>query len=207
MRADELVHDLRSLLARLAKHPADRLADKELLLVEHPRGKTREQHPIPLPALQLIVLREERGAADPEVLLRSPFRQPAPRRRIAPDDVADDPDGEPIDVRPRVRRVDEIEEPGQVALLEHRSPAIEQPERRGTQVVLVGRVGAERDLAELAAVEIRVLARVLPRDAVQLGQGHAVEGHVALQVRLVPARTLGGARRPEAPVERREPAG
>src|SRR5439155_1202003 len=81
-----------------AQHPADRFADEELLLVEHRIRQPREEGPLALSDLQLIVLREQRRAADPEVLLLPPLREPAQRRRVPRDDVTDHPDGEPIDV-------------------------------------------------------------------------------------------------------------
>ena len=46
MFAQELEHKVGTLLADLAQHPADRLADEELALTEHRRGETREQREV-----------------------------------------------------------------------------------------------------------------------------------------------------------------
>ena len=60
--------------------------------------------------------------------------------------------------------------------------------------MLIRRVGAERQFPQRATIEVRMLPRVLPRDAVDLRQRHAVKAQVAFQVRLVEfgARRLAG---------------
>src|SRR5580658_5687614 len=70
--AKEIAHEGGALLGDLSQHPANRLADEELLLVEHRRRDLREEREVATAAPQRAELREERGPANPEVLVLGP---------------------------------------------------------------------------------------------------------------------------------------
>src|SRR5439155_19305615 len=199
--AQELEDELRAFLAQLAQHPADRLADEELTLVQHARRQMREQLEIARLVAQLAQLREKRGAADPEVLVARPRRQPPQRAARLPDHAADHVRREPTDVRPGLRAAHEAEEPRKVALFEPVRAARQQRDPRRAELVALGRPQLVDDPPQVGPREVRVLAREIAHRATDLRHRRAVETEVALEVRLARRRARDRARLAVATLE------
>src|SRR5262249_4114352 len=60
VRREEAIRQCRPLLRHLTQHPADRLADEELALIQKARSDAREELEVAAFAFQLVVLREDR---------------------------------------------------------------------------------------------------------------------------------------------------
>ena len=201
MLAQELEDELRAFLAHLAQHPADRLADEELTLVQHPCRQTREQLEIARLVAQLAQLREKRGAADPEVLVARPRGQPPEGAARLAHHAADHIRSKPVDVRPGLRAAYETQQPRKVALLEQVRVAREQRDPRRAELVALGRPQLVDDPPQLGPREVGVLAREIAHGATDLRHRRAVETEVALEVRLARRRARDRARLAVATLE------
>src|SRR6266536_6123081 len=127
--AEKPEDELRALLAHLAQHPADRLPDEELTLIEHPGCEPGEEGEVPRPARERSELREKGGTPDPKAAIAGPARQPCAARRVALQECADNVRGEPVHMGPGVRAPHETDEPRQVGLAEQRRISTEERDR------------------------------------------------------------------------------
>ena len=114
-RRQPIRHLIRPALADLAQHPADRLADEELLLVEHRVGVAQE--PIERrPVAQRPQPGEQGRAPDPEVVVGRPsVEHGAGPHPVGRQHGADHVDRQPVDQRPGERLAQEALEQRQVA--------------------------------------------------------------------------------------------
>ncbi len=120
---------VRTLLARLAQDPADGLADEELALVEHRIRATQESIERRAVA-DRPQLRQERGAADPEVVVGRPSVHDGRHAAgIGLDEASEHVPGEPVHQRPGQRFAHEPLDERQVGDPEAIGEAIEEEDR------------------------------------------------------------------------------
>src|ERR1700730_19177813 len=95
-------------LAGLPQHPADRLADKELPILQHPFRVAREPAKVAAAPAQWAQQRQHRGAAHPEVAVLGPAVED-PEQFWSPfNQRASNRDRQLVDKRPRLRLTDQL---------------------------------------------------------------------------------------------------
>src|SRR5439155_18577600 len=92
------------LLAGLPEHTADRFANEEFPFVEHTVRIAAEPFKVSCAATQLGKQRQERRAANPEVVIDRPSVEDVEQPRRAFHQWARDRDGQFVDEGPRLRR-------------------------------------------------------------------------------------------------------
>src|SRR5215813_7228446 len=125
-RSEPRRHQIRPALSDLAQHPADRLADEELLLVQHRVGVAAEPLEVATARSQRPEQRKNGRSAQPKVAVTSPAVECIARLRPAADDVADHVDGEPVHQGPGSRRPQQVLEQVNVGRAELAACAFEQ---------------------------------------------------------------------------------
>src|SRR5437870_12926199 len=125
-REQPCVHALGLLLAGLPEHPADRLANEEFPFVEHSVRIAAEPFKVSCAATQLGKQRQERRAANPEVVIDRPSVEDVEQPRRAFHQWARDRDGQFVDEGPRLRLPDQALEQRDAAPTEERFEGIEK---------------------------------------------------------------------------------
>ena len=98
-----IVHEAGPLLRGLAEHPADRLADEELLFLEHCVCVLREPVEVTFSAAQTAEQGEEGRAPDPEVVVGGPTVEDIDERRVSLHEGSDHRRRKAVDECPRAR--------------------------------------------------------------------------------------------------------
>ena len=137
------------------------LADEELALLEHRGGDALEELEVAPPSLQLPLLREERGAPHPEVVVARPPGERRERLRVRRHHRADDVRREPVDVRPAPAAAHQLDEPRRVPSaqllhlsLEHHQADGPDVEPRAPRQVVHDLAGARRRRGPVGAQQV-----------------------------------------------------
>ncbi len=211
-RREPVVHGAGVPLADVSQHPADRLADEELPLIEHRvgiAGKAIEARAV----LQRRKLRQQRRAPDPEVRVRGPRIELVCRRRGAGARAS----------RARCRRAgrraptcvspDQLFQQAQVIWAEQRRIRLEQ--QRGREPAFEDRSRPERpdECDELVMAQVTMLASERPDDGAAVRSPGSEVLELATSGSASRRRHVPGYRRHAAasatdprPAERREPS-
>jgi len=120
------IDKVRLLFAGLTEHPADCLANEEFPFVEHSVRIAAEPFKVSCAATQLGKQRQERRAANPEVVIDGPSVEVVDQPRPAFHQAARNRDGQLVDEGPGLRLPDQALEKRDVAPTEERFEGIEQ---------------------------------------------------------------------------------
>jgi hypothetical protein len=139
---------------------------------------------------ELRQLREQCGAAHPEVFVARPRGQPLQCAARLPDDAGDDLAGEPVDVRPGLRAPDKADEPWQIALVQQLRASRQERDATRTKLEHVGGPELVDDPSQLGPRELRMLLCEVARRLSYLRHHRADETQVTSQVSLLPDSAL-----------------